>query len=141
MYVSCAKLQFPIYAIKLDVPIFLHLAVSPLTCVALSWQLPFVNAIFGSGQQDILGQHIAIIGAGAGGLSVAYWISNAKERHGMNVQVDVYERNNYVGGSEHGFVFSSLFMHHATHYKFLDFFILFYSMSMTGDKIYHCPPL
>lgn len=41
---------------------------------------------------------IAIIGAGAGGSSAAFWISKAKERYGLDVKVDIYERNNYIGG-------------------------------------------
>ncbi|KXN81104.1 Farnesylcysteine lyase [Leucoagaricus sp. SymC.cos] len=41
---------------------------------------------------------IAIIGAGAGGSSAAFWISKAKERFGLDVDVDVYERSNYIGG-------------------------------------------
>lgn len=43
---------------------------------------------------------IAIIGAGAGGTSAAFWISRAKERFGLDVEIDVYESNDYVGGSE-----------------------------------------
>ncbi|EIN13466.1 FAD/NAD(P)-binding domain-containing protein [Punctularia strigosozonata HHB-11173 SS5] len=41
---------------------------------------------------------IAIVGAGAGGSSAAFWISKAKERWGLDVEVDVYERNSHVGG-------------------------------------------
>jgi prenylcysteine oxidase/farnesylcysteine lyase len=41
---------------------------------------------------------IAIIGAGAGGSSAAFWISNAKSRFGLNVEIDVYDRNDYIGG-------------------------------------------
>ncbi|KAG8942041.1 hypothetical protein FRC04_003889 [Tulasnella sp. 424] len=41
---------------------------------------------------------VAIIGAGAGGSSAAFWIHKAKERHGMDVQVDIFEKLNYVGG-------------------------------------------
>ncbi len=43
---------------------------------------------------------IAIVGAGAGGTSAAFWISKAKERFGLDVEIDVYESNDYVGGSE-----------------------------------------
>ena len=42
---------------------------------------------------------IAIIGAGAGGSSAAFWISQAK-RFGLDVEVDVFDREAYVGGSE-----------------------------------------
>lgn len=41
---------------------------------------------------------IAIVGAGAGGSSAAFWISKAKSRFGLDVEVDVYDRNNYIGG-------------------------------------------
>jgi NADPH-dependent 2,4-dienoyl-CoA reductase/sulfur reductase-like enzyme len=41
---------------------------------------------------------IAVIGAGAGGSSAAFWISKAKSRFGLDVEVDVYDRNNYIGG-------------------------------------------
>lgn len=43
---------------------------------------------------------IAIIGAGAGGTSAAFWISKAKERFGLDVEVDVYDKADYVGGRE-----------------------------------------
>ncbi|KAK0506014.1 Prenylcysteine lyase-domain-containing protein [Armillaria luteobubalina] len=41
---------------------------------------------------------IAIIGAGAAGSSAAFWISKAKERFGLDLEVDVYERSSYIGG-------------------------------------------
>ncbi|TFK83419.1 hypothetical protein K466DRAFT_555076 [Polyporus arcularius HHB13444] len=41
---------------------------------------------------------IAIIGAGAAGSSAAFWISKAKERFGLDVELDVYDKNSYVGG-------------------------------------------
>jgi prenylcysteine oxidase/farnesylcysteine lyase len=41
---------------------------------------------------------IAIIGAGAGGSSAAFWVDKARERHEQNVHVDVYERSDYIGG-------------------------------------------
>ncbi|KAG9314697.1 hypothetical protein JVU11DRAFT_5504 [Chiua virens] len=43
---------------------------------------------------------IAIIGAGAAGSSAAFWISKAKQRSELDVQVDVYERASYIGGRE-----------------------------------------
>ena len=43
---------------------------------------------------------IAIIGAGAGGSSAAFWISKAKERFGLEVEVDIYDSNDYIGGRE-----------------------------------------
>ncbi|QRV74308.1 prenylcysteine lyase [Ceratobasidium sp. AG-Ba] len=43
---------------------------------------------------------VAIIGAGAGGSSAAYWLWLAKQRSQSStpLEVDVYEKNNYVGG-------------------------------------------
>ncbi|KAG9083440.1 hypothetical protein FS749_006028 [Ceratobasidium sp. UAMH 11750] len=43
---------------------------------------------------------VAIIGAGAGGSSAAYWISLAKRRisPGTQLDIDVYDKNNYIGG-------------------------------------------
>lgn len=41
---------------------------------------------------------IAIIGAGAGGSSAAFWIAKAKERHEQDIHVDVYEQSDYIGG-------------------------------------------
>jgi prenylcysteine oxidase / farnesylcysteine lyase len=43
---------------------------------------------------------IAIVGAGAGGASAAFWISKGKERFGLDVEVDVFDREPYIGGSE-----------------------------------------
>lgn len=41
---------------------------------------------------------IAIIGAGAAGSSAAFWISKAKERYGLDVEVDLFDSNGYIGG-------------------------------------------
>ncbi|KAI0050817.1 FAD/NAD(P)-binding domain-containing protein [Auriscalpium vulgare] len=41
---------------------------------------------------------IAIIGAGAGGSSAAFWLAKAKERHGLNIEVDIYEKDSFIGG-------------------------------------------
>jgi len=41
---------------------------------------------------------LAIVGAGAAGSSAAFWISKAKERFGLDIDIDVYERNDYIGG-------------------------------------------
>lgn len=44
---------------------------------------------------------IAIIGAGAGGSSAAFWIAKAKERFGLDLEIDVYESSDYIGGREY----------------------------------------
>ncbi|KAG6866235.1 hypothetical protein C0991_006822 [Blastosporella zonata] len=41
---------------------------------------------------------IAIVGAGAGGSSAAFWISKVKERFNVSVEVDVYDKESYIGG-------------------------------------------
>jgi prenylcysteine oxidase/farnesylcysteine lyase len=73
----------------------------------LAFQLPFgVSALFSStATQNTAATtpssstpRIAIIGAGAGGTSAAFWISKAKERFGLDVQIDVYEAADYIGG-------------------------------------------
>lgn len=43
---------------------------------------------------------IAIVGAGAGGSSAAFWISKAKSRFGLDIDVDVYDRSDYIGGRQ-----------------------------------------
>lgn len=72
----------------------------------LAFQLPFRVPFFSKkvslaeAEQSVIVQvpRIAIIGAGAGGSSAAFWISKAKERFGVTVEVDVYEREAYIGG-------------------------------------------
>ncbi|TFK57561.1 FAD/NAD(P)-binding domain-containing protein [Heliocybe sulcata] len=41
---------------------------------------------------------VAIVGAGAGGSSAAFWIAKAKKRSDVEVEVDVYESAGYIGG-------------------------------------------
>ncbi|PPQ78142.1 hypothetical protein CVT24_006425 [Panaeolus cyanescens] len=41
---------------------------------------------------------IAIIGAGAGGSSAAFWISKAMKRSNLSASIDVYEQSSYIGG-------------------------------------------
>lgn len=48
---------------------------------------------------SVAAHRVAIIGAGAAGSSAAYWTSKAAARHDLNVTIDVYEREDYVGGS------------------------------------------
>ncbi|OAX43623.1 FAD/NAD(P)-binding domain-containing protein [Rhizopogon vinicolor AM-OR11-026] len=70
---------------------------------SIAFQFPFSVPFFklrdsGYIEQVQISPRIAIIGAGAGGSSAAFWISKAKERYGINVEIDVYERSDYVGG-------------------------------------------
>ncbi|KAF7986244.1 hypothetical protein HWV62_38711 [Athelia sp. TMB] len=79
-----------------------------LSSSSLAFQLPFKLPFFKSDSvtQEVLEAEvptitqprIAIIGAGAGGSSAAYWISKAKERYGFDVQVDVFDKSDYIGG-------------------------------------------
>lgn len=75
--------------------------------VALAFQLPFKVPFFSATSTIPLidnvpelptSPRVAIIGAGAAGSSAAFWISKAKERFGVDVEIDVYEQNDYVGG-------------------------------------------
>lgn len=94
-------------------------AVAAAVQLAAAWQLPFglgsglfgtVTAQLSSDQVPLAvsveqepeqpSNRIAIIGAGAAGSSAAFWISKAKERWGLDVEIDVFEANDYVGGSE-----------------------------------------
>ena len=80
-----------------------------LSSSSLAFQLPFKLPFFQSDSvtQEVLEAEvpaitqprIAIIGAGAGGSSAAWWISKAKERYGFDVQVDVFDKSDYIGGS------------------------------------------
>jgi prenylcysteine oxidase/farnesylcysteine lyase len=72
-------------------------------CSSLAFQFPFSIPLFKSKDTAHIEQHqvsprIAIIGAGAGGSSAAFWISKAKEKFGIDVEIDVYERSDYIGG-------------------------------------------
>lgn len=68
-----------------------------------SW-VPFVNSV---DPQSVLNlpqvatDRIAIVGAGAAGSSAAFWIAKAKERYGLDVEVDIYEKSGLVGGSKY----------------------------------------
>lgn len=69
----------------------------------LSIQVPFSSgsaqdAIHGDTKDDAI--RVAIIGAGAGGSSAAFWLSKVRERLGVDVSVDVFERADYIGGRE-----------------------------------------
>ncbi|KAJ7356980.1 Prenylcysteine lyase-domain-containing protein [Mycena albidolilacea] len=79
----------------------LVLALLPaISAFQLPFKLPFFNNH--SGQQLLQPANttprVAIIGAGAGGASAAFWISKAKERFGLDIEVDVYEKEPYIGG-------------------------------------------
>lgn len=89
----------------------LLLATTAALYPAYAFQLPFNIPFFGGSQTPLTApqlpdtdttvpNRIAIIGAGAGGSSAAFWIAKAKERHGLDVEVDVYDKNAYVGGRE-----------------------------------------
>jgi len=77
------------------------------TTASAAFQLPFISTLWPS--KSILeineairptSPRIAVIGAGAGGSSAAFWIAKARERHGLDVEIDIYERNTYIGGSK-----------------------------------------
>ena len=43
---------------------------------------------------------VAIIGAGAGGSSTAFFIAKAQQRYGVDVDIHIYDKNEFVGGGE-----------------------------------------
>ncbi|KAI0828535.1 Prenylcysteine lyase-domain-containing protein [Trametes gibbosa] len=76
---------------------------------AYAFQLPFKLPFFSGSQAPLevpqladsrtaVPNRIAIVGAGAGGSSAAFWIAKAKERYGLDIEVDVYDKNPYIGG-------------------------------------------
>lgn len=70
-----------------------------------SW-LPFVysvdpQAVLNLPSPEPSSERIAIIGAGAAGSSAAFWLARAKERHGLDIEVDIFEKTGLVGGSEY----------------------------------------
>ncbi|KAI6136960.1 Prenylcysteine lyase-domain-containing protein [Pisolithus sp. B1] len=78
------------------------LLASSVVCLQFPFKLPFFKQ-----KEELLIENqltapvtprIAIVGAGAAGSSAAFWISKAKERFGIDVEIDVYERASYVGG-------------------------------------------
>jgi prenylcysteine oxidase/farnesylcysteine lyase len=74
-----------------------------LFTTSFAFQFPFSVPFFKSTESVYIEQaqvspRIAIIGAGAGGSSAAFWISKARERYGIDVEIDVYERSDYIGG-------------------------------------------
>ncbi|KAJ7284612.1 Prenylcysteine lyase-domain-containing protein [Mycena rebaudengoi] len=70
--------------------------------VVASFQLPFKIPFFNHSavkpSVNSARPRIAIIGAGAGGTSAAFWLSKAQERFGLDFEVDLYEKASYVGG-------------------------------------------
>ncbi|TDL28887.1 FAD/NAD(P)-binding domain-containing protein [Rickenella mellea] len=73
-----------------------------IASAAHAFKIPFLDFLsFGSSHavsSDVVPRKIAIIGAGAAGSSAAFWISKAKTASGVVVDVDVYEREGYIGG-------------------------------------------
>ncbi|KAH0838635.1 FAD/NAD(P)-binding domain-containing protein [Lanmaoa asiatica] len=72
---------------------------------SIAFQFPFKLPYFKSSQTIVAEEQavsttprIAIIGAGAAGSSAAFWLSKAKQRSEIDVEVDVYERESYIGG-------------------------------------------
>ena len=80
-----------------SLPIF-----STLT-VVIAWDFGFFSRGVNAAQQTLTDikpptYRVAIIGAGAGGSSAAFWIEKARERHGMEVEVHIYDKVRFVSG-------------------------------------------
>jgi len=43
---------------------------------------------------------VAIVGAGAGGSSTAFFVAKAKQRYGVDIDIHIYDKNEFVGGGE-----------------------------------------
>lgn len=71
----------------------------PLTASALNvfdWIYPSSVALTVS--DEPVPHRIAIVGAGPAGSSAAFWAAKAKARSGVSVEIDVFEKSDYVGG-------------------------------------------
>lgn len=94
-----------------------HWAVLCLLPTALyAFKLPFSLDFLNTGSSnavssEVIPHKIAVIGAGAAGSSAAFWIHLARERSGVAVEVDIYERERYIGGRK---LINSLATHHRT---------------------------
>lgn len=73
----------------------------------LPFHLPWVTARLNNEQaplalpqEQVANNRVAIVGAGAGGSSAAFFIGKAKERYGLDVEVDIFDSNSYIGGRE-----------------------------------------
>ncbi|CAK5279586.1 unnamed protein product [Mycena citricolor] len=74
------------------------LVLSSLLGPASALQLPFKVPSFFDHQAKVEAKpRIAIIGAGAGGSSAAFWLAKAQAL-GVEVEVDLFEKESYVGG-------------------------------------------
>ena len=82
------------------------ISVTQVAALKLPFNIPFfsnndqaplidINALLPSSTPP---NRVAIIGAGAAGSSAAFWIAKAKERFGLDIGVDVYEKSDYIGG-------------------------------------------
>ena len=84
--------------------LLLTLFITSSVCLQLPFNLPFFKQkealTTDQLEPSVTTPRIAIIGAGAGGSSAAFWISKAKQRFGIDVEIDVYERASYIGGRE-----------------------------------------
>jgi len=55
---------------------------------------------------------VAIIGAGAGGSSAAFFIAKAKQRYGIDIDTHIYDKNELVGGGVS--LFTPFYAHNLT---------------------------
>ncbi|KAF9066052.1 Prenylcysteine lyase-domain-containing protein [Rhodocollybia butyracea] len=88
--------------------------VSSSFALQLPFKVPFFQSTFSSEDDEpVRGPpRIAVIGAGAGGSSAAFWISKAQQRFGLDVQVDVYEKTSHIGGRS-----LTVYPHHNNSYE------------------------
>ncbi|TBU28194.1 FAD/NAD(P)-binding domain-containing protein [Dichomitus squalens] len=81
---------FPAYAFQLPFKL-------PFNLFSSDSQTPLI-ALPEVPETQTIPNRVAIIGAGAAGSSAAFWVAKAKERYGLDVEIDVYDKNTYIGG-------------------------------------------
>jgi prenylcysteine oxidase / farnesylcysteine lyase len=99
-------------------PLALAVTLSPALAFQLPWNIPFFSTDSHQAPLEVplppeldieivsvpdvpTTPRVAVIGAGAGGSSAAFWLSKAKERFNLDFEIDVYEKEDYIGGREY----------------------------------------
>lgn len=94
---------------RLSTAVPLALALSSAGAFELPFEIPFQVPFFkpntsAKSSTSIVNEtastahRVAVIGAGAGGSSAAFWLGLARLRHGHDIEIDVYDKQGYVGG-------------------------------------------
>jgi prenylcysteine oxidase/farnesylcysteine lyase len=97
---------------RLPLVSLLSLTTLHATAFELPFQIPFFSKNTSQDEsaevyESSSTHRVAVIGAGAGGSSAAFWLGLAKLRHGLDVEIDVYDKLGYVGGRTYSIVFKA----------------------------------